>query len=301
MPVKKPNISVVMNCYNSDTYLAEAVQSVLDQTFKDWEIIFWDNQSTDDSAKIIKSFKDNRIHYFYAPKHTNLSEARNLAIKKTKAKWIAFLDCDDVWLPEKLDEQYKIIKDEEMKKTNLGLVYCKTTVFGKNKKESEPKWSKQGTVMPEGDIFYTYLLTTNFIPLLSAVIKKDVFIKTGGIPLQYRQGEDYFLFAAVSQISSVRVVNKILCRYRVHEGNITHKQKMLAVTETLDILNHWKSKFQKNPDLFKKWKKKIKSIEAMRFVYLILLNRDFSQALKLLFREHLYREVLKFVLLRKDY
>jgi glycosyltransferase involved in cell wall biosynthesis len=301
MSVKKTEISIIMNCYNSAVYLAEAVQSVMDQTFTDWEIIFWDNQSTDDSAKIMKSFKDKRIHYFYAPKHTNLGEARNLAIEKTRAKWIAFLDCDDLWLPEKLEEQFKIIKEEEKKKTNLGLVYCKITIFGDNYKEKEPRWSKRWVNMPEGDIFYEYLLKTNFIPLLSAVIYKDLFLKTGGIPLQYRQGEDYFMFAAISEISKVRVVNKILCRYRIHSGNLTNRQMILSVNENIDILNHWKNKFRNNPVLNRKWKKKIKAIQSEKFAYLVLFEKDFYQAFKLLISENIYWEVLRYIVSGRDF
>ena len=93
----KPLVSVIMNCYNSDTYLGEAIDSVISQTYKNWEIIFWDNQSTDKSAEIVKSYDDERIKYFYAPSFTSLYEARNYAIEKANGEYIAFLDCDDKW------------------------------------------------------------------------------------------------------------------------------------------------------------------------------------------------------------
>ena len=62
---QKPLVSVIMNCHNGDKYLEEAIKSVIKQTYKNWEIIFWDNNSTDKSAEIVNSFKDDRIKYFY--------------------------------------------------------------------------------------------------------------------------------------------------------------------------------------------------------------------------------------------
>ena len=90
-----PLVSVIMNCYDGESYLAEAVKSVLNQTYKNFEVIFWDNQSKDKSAIIYKSFKDKRLKYYYAKKHTSLYDARNLAIKKSKGKLIPFLEVSD--------------------------------------------------------------------------------------------------------------------------------------------------------------------------------------------------------------
>ena len=81
-----PLVSVIMNCYNGQIYLAEAVKSVLSQTYENFEVIFWDNQSKDKSAIIYKSIKDIRLKYYYANKHTSLYKARNLAIQKAKGR-----------------------------------------------------------------------------------------------------------------------------------------------------------------------------------------------------------------------
>ena len=66
--VKKPEISIIMNCHNGEKFLAEAINSVLNQTYKNWELIFWNNSSSDQSEKIFKSFKDKRLRYFYTKK-----------------------------------------------------------------------------------------------------------------------------------------------------------------------------------------------------------------------------------------
>ena len=94
---KSPLVSVIMNCYNGEKYLTESLSSLLSQNYSNWELIFWDNLSTDNSKKIFKNFNDKRFKYFLADKHTVLYEARNLAIKKTSGDYIAFLDTDDIW------------------------------------------------------------------------------------------------------------------------------------------------------------------------------------------------------------
>ena len=99
---KSPLVSVIMNCYNGEKYLTEALSSLLIQNYGNWELIFWDNLSTDNSKKIFKSFNEKRFKYFLADKHTVLYEARNLAIKKTSGDYIAFLDTDDIWSKDKL-------------------------------------------------------------------------------------------------------------------------------------------------------------------------------------------------------
>ena len=103
--INEPLVSILMNCYNGQEYLREALNSIINQQYKNWELIFWDNQSKDNSIKIFSDYKDKRFKLFRAEKHTVLYEARNLAIKKTSGELIAFLDTDDIWLPDKLTKQ----------------------------------------------------------------------------------------------------------------------------------------------------------------------------------------------------
>ena len=92
-----PLVSVIMNCFNGEQYLREAIDSVIAQTYQNWELIFYDNQSIDNSAEIFNSYKDSRFKYYYAKEHTNLFKARNIAIEESKADFFAFLDTDDLW------------------------------------------------------------------------------------------------------------------------------------------------------------------------------------------------------------
>ena len=100
-----PLVSVIVNCHNGEKFLKKCIKSILSQTYKKIEIIFWDNLSTDNSKAIIKSFHDNKIKYFKSKKFTSLYSARNSAIKKAKGEFIGFLDTDDWWSPSKIQKQ----------------------------------------------------------------------------------------------------------------------------------------------------------------------------------------------------
>ena len=103
-------VSVIINCYNGEEFLSLAIDSVLAQTYENWELIFWDNQSTDSSKAIFESYNDRRLKYFFAPEHTDLGGARANAFKYLCGDFIAILDADDMWLPTKLEKQIKLFK-----------------------------------------------------------------------------------------------------------------------------------------------------------------------------------------------
>src|SRR3990167_8655863 len=117
-PIKAPVVSVLMNCLNCSLYLEEAIDSVYAQTYKDWEIIFWDNASTDSSAEIAQRY-DEKLRYFRADISLPLYGSRNLALQKARGKYIAILDCDDLWLPNKLEKQIPLFERDG----KVGLVY----------------------------------------------------------------------------------------------------------------------------------------------------------------------------------
>ena len=112
MKSKKNLVSIIINCYNGEKYLKHSLRSVLKQSYKNWELIFYDNLSTDKSKSIIqkKIKKDKRIKYFKSKQFLNLYEARNRAIDKSKGNYICFLDTDDFWDKNKLKVQIDYIK-----------------------------------------------------------------------------------------------------------------------------------------------------------------------------------------------
>jgi len=141
---QEPLVSVIVNCFNGEKYLHQAIDSILKQTYNNWEVIFWDNLSTDKSAKIFKSFKDNRLKYYCALTHDSiLYKARNNALKKVNGDFVAFLDVDDWWFPEKLEKQILLFQDPK-----VGLVYGNLFRFftKKNKKEIYRKSLPRGEI-----------------------------------------------------------------------------------------------------------------------------------------------------------
>ena len=105
-------ISIVMNCYNGEKYLNQSIDSIINQDYQNWELVFFDNNSNDKSAQIFKSYKDKRFFYYKSDKTTNISIARNKAINLCKGYFIAFLDVDDFWDDKKLSKQIKFFDDD---------------------------------------------------------------------------------------------------------------------------------------------------------------------------------------------
>ena len=125
-----PLVSIIMNCFNGERYLKDSIESVINQTYKNWELIFWDNRSEDESAKIFKSYNDKRLKYFMTDEHTSLYKARNLAIKESTGEFISFLDTDDIWDEKKIELQIKCFEDEK-----VGLVFSNFWLIKKNMKK----------------------------------------------------------------------------------------------------------------------------------------------------------------------
>ena len=127
-----PLVSVIVNCFNGEKYLSQTLQSILRQTYKNWEVIFWDNQSSDNSKFIFDEFNDKRFNYYLSDKHTTLYEARNNAINKSNGEILAFLDTDDWWDENKLEKQIVFFKDEK-----VGLVHTNFYLFYENGKKKK--------------------------------------------------------------------------------------------------------------------------------------------------------------------
>lgn len=112
MEEKKELVSVIMPAYNVENYIGEAIQSVLNQTYQKFELIIVDDGSTDETWEIIQSFNDPRIIQVRHPQNKGVAEARNTALKAAKGKWVALIDSDDIWLPERLEKLIKILEEK---------------------------------------------------------------------------------------------------------------------------------------------------------------------------------------------
>ena len=108
--MEKDLVSIIMPSYNTAPYIGETIQSVLNQTYQNWEIIIMDDCSTDNTDEVVASIKDERIKYFHNEKNSGAAVSRNRALREAQGRWIAFLDSDDIWMPEKLEKQISFMK-----------------------------------------------------------------------------------------------------------------------------------------------------------------------------------------------
>ena len=125
-----------MNCFNGSEFIAEALESVLQQTYKNWELIFWDNFSSDNSVDIVKSYKNPKIKIFKNIKNIKLYNARNLALNEVDGEFVSFLDVDDYWLDNKLE-----IQVEKLNKDKSNFTYSNHFIKEKNMKIFSKKTS----------------------------------------------------------------------------------------------------------------------------------------------------------------
>ena len=239
---KEPLITIMMNCYNGEGYLQEAIQSVISQTYKNWKIVFWDNESTDNSANIVHNFKDNRIHYYKSKQHTNLGTAKNMALENVDSEWLAFLDVDDYWEIDKLEKQVEIINHDD---GSTGLIYGRCNFLYEGTQQRIETY-KEGLNLPSGYIF-DELLNENFIPFATTMVNRKKFIETGAFSSDLSHSTDYHMFLNLADKYKVEVIQEICATIRIHENNLTKKMRIQAANEVLEIV----SLFTHNPKAVK--------------------------------------------------
>ena len=221
-----PLVSVIMNCYNGDKFLKKAIDSVYSQSYKNWEIVFLDNASTDSSSDIALSY-DDRLKYYKLEQTVNLGEARVEATNLAIGEYIAFLDCDDLWCRDKIYRQVETIHG-----TNSGLVYCSTNIIDENGvvTGNTKKDIQSGFIFPS-------LTKKNFIPFVSVLMPIKVYKRCGGFPSHYKNSTDYHLFLKVSKKYNITAIEDTLCSYRVHSNNLSCSQRISSAKESIDSVS----------------------------------------------------------------
>jgi glycosyltransferase, family 2 len=215
---QNPLVSVIINCFNGEKYLREAIDSVINQTYQNWEIIFWDNQSTDSTAEIVKSYNDERIHYIFAPKHTPLGEARNLAVEKSNGEYINFLDADDVWTEKKLEKQIRLIEPgiTEVVYTGFDIKFEGEIIDDRMRSYYEKVKKRK---CPSDMNVYQFLLLHNYIIFSSVLFNKKLYLNQGGVDCRFNQNEDYDILLKCSLKTNLKSTNDEDVIYRIHSSN----------------------------------------------------------------------------------
>ena len=262
-----------MNCYNGEKYLPQALKSVLEQTYDNWELIFWDNQSTDKSTEIFKKYNDIRFKYFYASSHTFLYEARNEAVRRTKGEFIAILDVDDWWIPEKLEMQLSLFKDDK-----VGFVYGNLWVF-KEKEKKKKIFSKRKLPTDKmlSNIFSNYKIGIGTIVMRKKYLEslKYVFDK------RFHIIGDFDLSIRMAEICKFDCVQKPISYLRVHDKNESYLNQDKEIQE-LKILY---SEIKNHPvfsviSTLKQIPLKISYLEIMQVILRDGFRKSFLQVIK---------------------
>jgi len=274
-----PKVSVIMNCLNCENYLREAIDSVFAQTYEDWEIIFWEDKASKDNSENIARSYGHKLRYFRSDVSLPLYGSRNLAVQEARGKYIAILDCDDLWLPTKLEEQIQLLESDE----EIGLVYSDIISFsekGKERRSFEFKKPHRGNVFSE-------LLRENFINTQTVLIRREV-LDCLNTPFDGRliMSGDYDAFLRISYKWEIDYVDKPLARYRVHRNSKSWRDGRKLVTVEIDLMM---DNLRKSVNEFDRdYPEEIRHLKRRRDVQLSLLDWENGDRKKARTRLHSY-------------
>lgn len=227
-----PTVSINLCCYNSEKYLRETLDSVVNQTYSDWELVIINDGSSDSTEAIVKEYINHGfpIIYHYQENH-GLGYSRNVALENSKGNYIAFIDHDDEWLPEKLAKQVECLNSN----ANIDFVYTNyfyTKYFLKNDMRAIRLRKKQ----PEGDVFKKFLIcypvhVSTVLIRRSAINKLSYFFNPRFIMV-----EEYDFFMRILYTSKAKYLHEPLATYRYHAESSAMKQQFRLTQETLCVL-----------------------------------------------------------------
>ncbi|MBI3999274.1 MAG: glycosyltransferase [Candidatus Omnitrophica bacterium] len=215
--MKFPLVSVIIPTYNREHLLVDAVESVLSQTFKDYELIVVDDGSTDGTEEIIKRKYDGKIRYF-KQENQGISGARNRGIREAKGEYIAFLDSDDLWLPEKLEKQVAFLDSHP----EVGLICTKLWRYAIGK-ESEKR------LCPEyfSAEFKDLLVSNNYVPTTTVMVRKECLDQIGLFDTNLSVAEDFDLWLRFMKRFKVHCLEDVLAVHREHPQKTSLNMKKL--------------------------------------------------------------------------
>lgn len=213
---RNPVITVLMPVYNGEKYIGSAIESILSQTFTDFELLILDDASTDQSVKIIQSFKNERIRLIENKKHLGLAKIRQKGVLKSKGKYIAFLDCDDISLPQRLSVQIQFLE----KNRDISMVGSWVKVINEKGEFTGNIWRHTTS-----SIFIpSVLLFRNCFTQSSILIKKDCLLH---FPFrnQYWLAPDYDLWTRLVTQYNLANIPEVLIYYRTFKENMSSEKK----------------------------------------------------------------------------
>ncbi|MCC8101279.1 MAG: glycosyltransferase [Clostridiales bacterium] len=199
-------VSIIMPMHNSEKYVAESIDSVIAQTYINWELIIVDDGSTDKSVSVVDSYDDERITLLHHEKAKGAAMARNYALREAKGRWIAFLDSDDLWMPEKLEKQVNF-----MKRNHYSFSYTSYS-------EIEEDGSSRNIVLTgPKKINRALMYAFNFMGCLTVMYDSNVM---GVIQIaDLKKRNDYAIWLKAVHFADAYYLNENLAKYRVRKSN----------------------------------------------------------------------------------
>lgn len=210
-------VSIIMPNYNSEKYVGATIQSVIDQTYQNWELLFVDDCSSDASLELVKSFQDDRIHIFSMKENGGAALARNRAIEEARGRWIAFLDSDDLWAPNKLEKQISYMQEND-----ISFSYTDYEVIDESNKIIS-------TFKPRLSVCnYKDILKHNHIGCLTVIYDSDKLGKVY-MPTNAIKREDIACWLSILKNGErAYCLHECLARYKVHSNSVSsNKFKMM--------------------------------------------------------------------------
>lgn len=222
-------VSIITPTYNCGRFIAETIESVLSQTYQNWEMLIVDDCSTDNTKEVVEQYDDPRIHYHCLERNSGAAEARNTALRMAHGRWIAFLDSDDLWKPEKLEHQLKFMIDNGYN-------------FSCTEREVIDEDSNQVGIYVTGPhrISKISMLCYCWIGCLTAMYNADV-IGLIQIP-NLKKNNDYAMWLKIIKKSDCYLLNESLAYYRIRNGSLSH-DKLLSLIKSHYVLFRGSEKF----------------------------------------------------------
>ncbi len=243
-----PVVSVIMPTHNREKYIGDAIGSVLTQEFTNLELIILDDGSTDATEQIVGSFKDSRIRYYRFDNTGEISKLRNTGINHCNAQFIAFIDSDDIWGPEKLNEQLRLFE----RYPDAGFGFCDVIEFQDQKSvlRSGIYEGLEGADFT-GNIFLPLVQNQYAIYPSSAIFKKACVETVGMVNEALKPGETEF-FTRLAYAYDCFISHRTMVKIRKHEGNSSDRWKTETVHEMLFCLKQLRSEGKIPDKLFRK-------------------------------------------------
>tara|TARA_B100000686_G_C16725211_1_gene937373 strand:- start:707 stop:1513 length:807 start_codon:yes stop_codon:yes gene_type:complete len=228
--------SIIICCYNSENYLSETLDSIINQKYPNWELILINDGSIDKTEEIIYHYINqcNKIKY-YKQENKGFAHSRNIAIKKSKGNWIVIIDHDDICMIDRLNIHYEQIIED---KKNSKLFFGDTIHFGKDihhEIKHLDKFNMNNINLNKIEVSKSLLADGCFIDSESVMFEKKAAIKIGGFNPKYKYVADYDFFIRMGLKYNFSFTKKILSKWRVHNSQASKSMKIINQKELINL------------------------------------------------------------------